>query len=136
MVKLGLANETEGDGKKWKFIGLWSKNRWEWLATHIANMYFNNTSIGFFDSMGVQSVDYILKQTELICMFSSSDYIKKVCAMKKDGTAESIKYFVSFDPITTEDKKACEAVGVTIYSFQEVMDCGAQNPDIPFNKCG
>ena len=61
MVKLGLANESEGDGKKWKFIGLWSKNRWEWLATHIANMYFNYTSIGFFDSMGVQSVDYILK---------------------------------------------------------------------------
>jgi long-subunit acyl-CoA synthetase (AMP-forming) len=53
MTKLGLANVSEGDDKKWKFVGIWSKNRWEWLATHIANMYFNHTSIGFFDSMGV-----------------------------------------------------------------------------------
>lgn len=53
MNSLGLATETEGDDKKWKFVGIWSKNRWEWLATHIANMYFNHTSIGFFDSMGV-----------------------------------------------------------------------------------
>lgn len=107
MTKLGLANETEGDGKKWKFTGIWSKNRQEWLITHIANMYFNHTSIGFFDSMGVQAVDYILKQTELICLFSSSDYIKKVCTMKKEGAAESIKFFVSFDPITPAEKNDC-----------------------------
>lgn len=127
MTKLGLANESEGDGKKWKFVGIWSKNRWEWLATHIANMYFNHTSIGFFDSMGVQSVDYILKQTELVCMFSSSEYISKVCSMKKEGNAETIKYFVSFDPVTQEDRSACEACGVTIYNFSEVVEIGANN---------
>ena len=49
---MGLAKETEGDGRKWRFIGIWSKNREEWLVTHISNMYFNNTTIGFFDSMG------------------------------------------------------------------------------------
>ena len=52
MEKLKLVTETEGDGKKWQFVGIWAKNRWEWLATHIANMYYNNTTIGFFDSMG------------------------------------------------------------------------------------
>jgi hypothetical protein len=52
MDKLKLVTETEGDGKRWQFVGIWSKNRWEWLATHIANMYYNNTTIGFFDSMG------------------------------------------------------------------------------------
>lgn len=53
MSKLGLVTETESEGKKWKFAGLWSKNRYEWLATYIANMYYNYTTIGFFDSMGV-----------------------------------------------------------------------------------
>jgi hypothetical protein len=60
MGHLGLVTETEGDGKKWKFVGIWSKNRWEWLATHVANMYYNQTTIGFFDSMGVASVEFIL----------------------------------------------------------------------------
>ena len=48
-----FANSTSGDGRDWRFIGIWSKNRWEWLASHIANMYFTYTTIGFFDSMGV-----------------------------------------------------------------------------------
>ena len=60
MQRMGLVTQTEGDGKKWKFVGVWSKNRWEWLACHIANMYYNQTTIGFFDSMGIQAVDYIL----------------------------------------------------------------------------
>lgn len=54
MHKLGLPNLSyNDDGTPFKFIGVWSKNRWEWLATHIANMYFKYTTIGFFDSMGV-----------------------------------------------------------------------------------
>lgn len=135
MTKLGLANETVGDGQRWKFIGIWSKNRWEWLVTHIANMYFKHTSIGFFDSMGFQAVDYILQQTELTCMFASSDYIAKVCSMKKEGHAKSITSFVTFDPVTAAERALCEAVGVKIYDFQEVVDCGAENSDIQFDKC-
>lgn len=65
-------------------------------------MYYNVTTIGFFDSMGAGSVDYILNQTELTCMFASSDYISKIVAMKKDGMAAQIKYIVSFDPVSAE----------------------------------
>ncbi len=80
-----------------KFVGIWSKNRYEWLATHIANMYYNNTTIGFFDSMGLQSVDYIINQTELSCIFSTPDYISKIIQMKKENLAATIKNLVCFD---------------------------------------
>ena len=100
MSRLNLVTETEGDGKKWRFVGLWSKNRYEWLATHIANMYYNQTTIGFFDSMGAQSVDYILKQTELSCIFSTPEYIAKIIKMKKDNLATTIKFLVCFDDVS------------------------------------
>ena len=100
MSRLNLVTETEGDGKKWRFVGLWSKNRYEWLATHIANMYYNQTTIGFFDSMGAQSVDYILKQTELSCIFSTPEYIAKIIQMKKDKLAATIKFLVCFDDVS------------------------------------
>jgi long-chain acyl-CoA synthetase len=100
MSRLNLVTETEGDGKKWRFVGLWSKNRYEWLATHIANMYYNQTTIGFFDSMGAQSVDYILKQTELSCIFSTPEYIAKIIQMKKDNLATTIKFLVCFDDVS------------------------------------
>ena len=100
MSRLNLVTETEGDGKKWRFVGLWSKNRYEWLATHIANMYYNQTTIGFFDSMGAQSVDYILKQTELSCIFSTPEYIAKIIQMKKDNLATTIKFLGCFDDVS------------------------------------
>jgi long-subunit acyl-CoA synthetase (AMP-forming) len=51
-------------------------------------MYFNHTTIGFYDSMSAEAVGFILDQTELSCIFCSSDYISKVVAMKKDGVGK------------------------------------------------
>lgn len=59
MKKLDLVTQTFGDNRNWSFVGIWSKNRPEWLMTHIANMYYNHTSIGFFDAMGPEQVHYI-----------------------------------------------------------------------------
>ena len=100
--KLGLTVKTEGDGRQWNFVGIWAKNRWEWLATHLANMYFTVTTIGFFDSMGAGSVDYILNQTELTSIFASNDYITKILTMKKDGIAANIKNLVAYDDVSAD----------------------------------
>lgn len=101
MKSLGLPNiNFNDDGREFKFIGIWSKNRWEWLATHIANMYYKYTTIGFFDSMGVQAVDFIIKQTELTSLFLSKEYIQKIISMKKDGFATTITQIVSFESVT------------------------------------
>ena len=52
MVALGLAPEVEGEGKKWRFIGIWSQNRPEWAKTLIACMHYKMTTVGFYDAMG------------------------------------------------------------------------------------
>jgi long-chain acyl-CoA synthetase len=131
---MNLAPEVEGDGKTWKFVGIWAKNRWEWLVTHIANMYFTNTTIGFFDSMGVETVDYILEQTKLSTIFTTSDYIAKIIGLKKDGKAQHIKNIVDFDKVDASQKTECEAVGIQLYSFDEVHDNVAVEAE-PFQKC-
>ena len=101
MVNLDLVTQTSGDDRQWSFVGLWSQNRWEWLATHIANMYYNHTTIGFFDSMGATSVDFILNQTELSCIFTTSEYIEKLVSMKKHDQAKTIRYLVCFNEVST-----------------------------------
>lgn len=60
-------------------------------------MYNNYTSIGFFDSMGVESVDFIVKQTELKTLFTSKEYVEKIRTMKSDGFAQTITTLVCFD---------------------------------------
>ena len=63
-------------------------------------MYYSMTTIGFFDSMGFEAVDFILNQTELSCIFTTPEYISKIVTMKKEGLAKSIKYLVCYEDTT------------------------------------
>jgi len=111
--KLGLAPEVEGDDKIWRFVGIWAKNRWEWLVTHIGQMYTNNTTIGFFDSMGLNTIDFILNQTELTTIFTSAELLPKILELKQKPNDDNeqrgvyLKTVVCFDKVKSEQKAAC-----------------------------
>jgi len=84
-------------------------------------MYYSMTTIGFFDSMGPESVDFILNQTELSCIFTTPEYIKKIVSMKKEGLAKNVKFLVSFDEPTPEQLTLASSVAVKVYTFKDVM---------------
>lgn len=49
--------------------------------------------------MSADSVDYILKQTELTTVFAAKEYIDKLLTMIKEGLAMNIRNLVSFDEV-------------------------------------
>ena len=82
----GFCPEVEGEeGKKIRFCGIWSKNRFEWTETLLACMRYNIIVVGFFDAMGATQMDFILNQTEMTTVVSAPEYIPKWIQMKKDG---------------------------------------------------
>lgn len=97
-------------------------------------MYFTFTTIGIFDSMGAEAVDFITKQTELACIFTEQAYIEKIIAMKKDKLATTVKNLVSYDPVKPADVEACQAVGITLVEYSYVIKQGT-NDTTPFRKC-
>lgn len=44
-------------------IGIFSKNREEWLLLDIANTLYGNTMIPLYDTLGLESIPYILEHT-------------------------------------------------------------------------
>ena len=114
---------NSGDNK-WRFVGIWSKNRWEWLATHLANQYFSHTTIGFFDSMGPETVDYILGQTELTSVFVAKEYVQKLLDMRAKNLGAKIKNIVSFDQVDDSLKAEWDKKGVKVYTLAEVIEKG------------
>jgi len=50
MMLKNLCPEIEGEGKMWRFIGVWAKNRWEWTNTLLAGMHYKITTVGFYDA--------------------------------------------------------------------------------------
>ena len=82
--------EIDGEGKKWRFLGIWAKNRWEWTVSLLACMHLDATVVGFYDAMGVEQVDYILNQTQMTTIVCSKDYAEKIAKMRSEGGASQV----------------------------------------------
>jgi hypothetical protein len=48
-------------------------------------MRVKTSVVGFFDAMGEDAVDFIIKQTELTSVFVTKEYVDKLIKMKKAG---------------------------------------------------
>ena len=58
---LNLAAEVEEeDGSKWKFLGIWSKNRAKWVIAHWANMHIGVTTVPLFEEITDADFRYIV----------------------------------------------------------------------------
>lgn len=58
--------------------------------------------------------------------------------MKKDGYAKSIKYIISFDPISQQDTDGCEKFGIKLFEFAQIQNAGVLQTNEkfnPWNKC-
>lgn len=110
-----------------RFMGIWSKNRAEWMTTLLACMRVDTTVVGFFDAMGAEAVDFIIKQTELETIFASGEYIKKIIEFKNEGYCKCIKNIINFDNDTTSEMttKASE-VGLTITAWSFAINDKAE----------
>lgn len=89
-----LAPTVIGEGKQNHFIGIWAKNSAKWLTTLFAAMKVDTTVVGFYDSMSLKAVDFIVGQTELSTMFCTLDYLPKIEQMRNDGLLKSLKNVV------------------------------------------
>jgi long-subunit acyl-CoA synthetase (AMP-forming) len=49
---LNMTPNIEAEGTKWRFMGIYAKNREEWVLTHLANMKNSITSVAFYDTLG------------------------------------------------------------------------------------
>ena len=60
-------------------------------------MRVKTSVVGFFDAMGEDAVDFIIKQTELTTVFVTKEYIDKLIKMKKAGKCQTVSKIVCYD---------------------------------------
>lgn len=128
MFKLNLCPPTQGEEEgdnSWRFVGIHSRNRYEWAATQLAGMSFRTTTVGFYDSLGAEAIAFIVNQTEMSTVFCGKESVKKFIDMKIAGTIPSLKNIVCFDDF--EDPHVMEAKNcdLQLYLFSQVVKEGA-----------
>jgi long-chain acyl-CoA synthetase len=82
--------------------------------------------VPFYDTLGPESVQFILKQTSTKTVVSTRKELERLCTVKKSGECPHFEVVVLADGVTTEAAKMARDVGLEVISFAKVEAVGAQ----------
>ena len=105
------------------FIIIWSKNREEWITTDCACVLYKLCLVPVYDTLGPETIGYIFRQTKASTIVTSNDHVEAV--ITESSKYETLKHIVALEPVTPEQKKQAEQVGLSLRSLDEVMENGA-----------
>mmetsp|Transcript_1900 Transcript_1900/g.4273 ORF Transcript_1900/g.4273 Transcript_1900/m.4273 type:complete len:683 (+) Transcript_1900:70-2118(+) len=127
LVKLGLCpptNDPELLGRG--ILGLYSKNRMEWVIAEQAAFTQAYVTVPMYDTLGPESVAYVINQTSMQTLVCEAAEMANIIACKP--TCPTLTCVIQMEPLTDEERKKVEAIGVKVFSMAEVEDMGAKNP--------
>ena len=105
-----------------RFIGIYSKNRYEWILTDIACIFLGLTSIPLYDTLGQENLTYCLQQTQITSLFVGADTFKILLTLKDRGNLQTV---ISFDPLAQEILNQAAALKLKVIYFKDLLEEGA-----------
>ncbi|EFO92326.1 hypothetical protein CRE_10875 [Caenorhabditis remanei] len=115
--KLGI--ETGEESK----IGIYSKNRPEWIISDMAVHNFSNVSVPLYDTITNDDMHYITNLCELKLMFV--DLEEKTKQLIRDKSyLPTLKYIVQFDKVSPDTREMARENDFQIWSFEEFVEMG------------
>jgi len=116
-IELGLEPAKEG------FVGIFARNRVEWLLTEVATNGYSFTNVPLYDTLGSEAISYILVQTQLRIVVCD-DSAKAIQLM---NSKSSLEHIVVIEKITDEVRTKAADLGIKIHSFEELKEIGRKN---------
>ena len=126
-ISLSLMSELEYVGKKLKAVGIFCKTREEWVYTWISCWYSAASIVPLYDTLGEESIEWIVNQTELKCIVTTSPYVGKVCKLKAEGKLATLKTVIILDPISKEETEEIKKSGLQMLMLQECIEIGQKS---------
>lgn len=136
LVNLDLIPEIESpiDGM-FKFLGIYAKNREEWMVADLASHLNGVTVVTFYDTLGDETIGYILNQTKLTTIVMESKNLKKLNALKKqEGGSGNLQNIVLLDMEDEKTIKEATELGYRIIKYPDVFAAGKEK-EVNFIPC-
>ena len=128
---LGL---TETDEEGHSFIGIYSKNREEWMVTDFACISQSITSVPLYDVQQLDSISMIADQTQMRAVVCPDKLAPNLLKLRKEGELSSLRCVITFEPAAEGLRAEAEAAGLKLYSLHEVSELvenGEEHPPSP-----
>jgi len=110
-------------------LGLYMKNCMEWFIGEQAVFSVSGATVPFYDTLGPESVQFILKQTSTKTVVSTRAELERLCTVKKSGLCPHFQVVVLVDGVTANAAEMAKAAGLEVMSFAKVEAVGAHRID-------
>ena len=108
-------------------LGLYTKNCMEFVLAEHAAYTISGIAVPFYDTLGPDTVEFILKQTSLKTVLCTRAQLDKLCQAKQTGNCPAFQAVILIDGVIPQAADAAQAVGLSLYSFGKVEAVGARH---------
>eukprot|EP00931_Biecheleriopsis_adriatica_P038483 TRINITY_DN22034_c0_g1_i1.p1 TRINITY_DN22034_c0_g1~~TRINITY_DN22034_c0_g1_i1.p1 ORF type:complete len:680 (+),score=143.70 TRINITY_DN22034_c0_g1_i1:55-2094(+) len=106
-------------------LGFYSKNCLDWVVAEQGCFTQAIVTVPMYDTLGAESVAYVINQCCLKTLLCSADVAENVIACK--ALCPTLEAFVVMAPVSSELRNQAEAAGLHALSMEEVEREGANN---------
>lgn len=125
-MHLGLA---PANGDNLRLVGLYSKNRYEWVVCEQACNAHAITSVPLYDTLGADAVAFVVGQTGLTTVCCSKTEVPKVLQVKADAElGRTLAHVVQYEDVSDAERAKATAAGVSLRSLSELLAIGREHP--------
>ena len=126
------------DDDSFRLLGIYSKNRPEWLYSYFGAVRDSITIVTVYDTLGDIALEYIFNQTKLTTVVVESKVLKKLLNLAKKEKTCQLKNLIVLD--YEDDIPTCDELkklGFNIFTFDEITKIGDdQGRDVEFHTPG
>ncbi|KAF9052692.1 hypothetical protein BJ165DRAFT_1442019 [Panaeolus papilionaceus] len=121
-----LFKSGEIGGGEFETVGIWAPNCPEWQIIDLGLASYQKVSVTLYDTLGKDSVEYIIDHSHLTIVFATSDHIPTL--LKLAPRTPTLKYIVCVDTISLDAARLLRewsaAQGLTLKLLAELEQFG------------
>jgi long-chain acyl-CoA synthetase len=106
-------------------MGIYAKNREEWIVSDLACILNDVTSVPFYDTLGDESLEFIINQTNLTTMCCTADKIKTLSKLKRNHKIDSLVNLIILDQ--WDDEETRRNCPLNLIYYHDAIDQGKRS---------
>ena len=124
-----VKDELLSGEKNMRFMGIYSKNREEWIVGSFGCQMDSIIIVPLYDTLGMKSIEYILNQTEMTTIILERKKLENILKLKEEDKLNKVKniiYLKSDEEVKDfeENKEKLIKLGLNIISYETIISTG------------
>ena len=107
-------------------MGVYAPNCYEWLHCIDASCLFGFVIVSLYDSLGIDSLQYLVKHSQMTSILVSRKNAKKLLDILEQDKAKVENFILIEDD--EEARKKGKKIGLRVLTFDEVCEMGKEKP--------